>query len=105
MEITTVVDKAVSLPEAFILDNHKYIELRFKAIYGYNIAILRIPDRYDAKIVKIGNFWTFSPVIQLIYHLGLLAKLQTKTSRSCIFSLFLPHKYQVSLIGSTIIKN
>ncbi len=29
---------------------------------------------------------------------GLLAKLQTKTSRSCIFSLFLPHNYQVSLI-------
>ncbi len=27
-----------------------------------------------------------------------IAKLQTKTSRSCIFSLFLPHKYQVSLI-------
>ncbi len=29
---------------------------------------------------------------------GLLAKLLTKRSRGCIFSLFLPHKYQVSLI-------
>ena len=78
---------------------------------------LRIPDSYHAKKAKIGNFWTFSPVIQLIYHLfkiqkraflpkwlfvgfwkdGLLAKLQTNTSRSCIVSLFLPHKYQVSL--------
>ncbi len=58
---------------------------------------------------KNRQLWTFWPVIQLIYHLfkiqkrlfvgfwkdGLLAKLQT--SRSCIFSLFLPRKYQVSL--------
>ncbi len=27
---------------------------------------LRIPDSYDAKIVKIYNLWTFWPVIQLI---------------------------------------
>ncbi len=30
---------------------------------------LRIPDSYDAKIAKIGNFWKFWPVIQLINHL------------------------------------
>ncbi len=34
---------------------------------------------------------------------GLLAELQTKTSRSCIFSLFLSHKYQVSLIWNILI--
>ncbi len=28
--------------------------------------MLRIPDSYDAKIVKICNLWTFWPVIQLI---------------------------------------
>ncbi len=27
---------------------------------------LRIPDSYDAKIVKICNLWTFWPVLQLI---------------------------------------
>ncbi len=58
--------------------------------------LLRIPDTYEAKIAKIGNFWTFWPVIQLIKD-GLLAELQTKTSRRCIFSLFLAQKYQVSL--------
>ncbi len=30
------------------------------------LALLRIPDSYDAKIVKICNLWTFWPVIQLI---------------------------------------
>ncbi len=31
--------------------------------------LLRLPDTYEAKIAKTGNFWTFWPVIQLIYHL------------------------------------
>ncbi len=35
---------------------------------------LRIPDSYDAKIAKIVNFWTFWPVIQLIYHLFKIKK-------------------------------
>ncbi len=60
----------------------------------YNL--LRIPDTYEAKIAKICNFWTFQPVIQLINNL--LAKLQARMSRSCQFLIFLPHKYQVSLM-------
>ena len=35
---------------------------------------LRLPDSYEAKIAKIGNFWTFWPVIQLIYHLFKIQK-------------------------------
>ncbi len=34
--------------------------------HHYDIIFLRIPDSYDAKIVKICNLWTFWPVIQLI---------------------------------------
>ncbi len=30
-------------------------------------AYLRLPDTYEAKIAKNGNFWTFWPVFQLIY--------------------------------------
>ncbi len=31
--------------------------------------MLRLPDSYDAKRVKIYNFWTFGPVFKLINHL------------------------------------
>ncbi len=40
-----------------------------KGMTAYMNYILRIPDSYDAKIVRICNFWTFWPVIQLINHL------------------------------------
>ncbi len=70
----------------------------------YNFQNLRIPDSYDANIVKICNLWTFWPVIQLISPLfkirqkdGLLAELQATTSKSCRFLLFWHHNYQVSL--------
>ncbi len=65
-----------------------YIAFR-TAKYSY-MQLLRIPDTCEAKIAKIGNFWTFCPVI------GLLAELQAITSRSCIFLLILPYKHQVN---------
>ncbi len=70
------------------------------------ILTLRIPDTYDAKIAKICNIWTFLLVTQLIDNLlkirqkeqhwekrrfagflkdGLLAELQARVSRGCIF--------------------
>ena len=33
------------------------------------LVILRILARYEVKIAKICNFWTFWPVLQLINHL------------------------------------
>ena len=67
---------------------------------------LRLPDTYEVKIAKISLYTIFpksrkGPSMEHwvkwlfvgFWKDGLLAKWQTKTSRSCIFLLFLPHKY------------
>ncbi len=58
-----------------------------------NRQLLDILTCNSANVPSFQNPWLFVRFRKD----GLLAKLWTKTSRSCRFSLFLPHKYQVSL--------
>ena len=49
--------------------------------------VLRIPAMYEVKNRKICNFWTFWPVIQLIWcECGIITEFSTKISRSAVFA-------------------
>ncbi len=72
-----------------------------------SVNFLRILARYDAKIAKICNLWTFWPVIQLICHLleiqkkmGYYLNVQ-KLNIFAIFASYLASALNVFLVLST----
>ena len=69
-------------------------------LWGKNSRNLQLLDILTCNSANIPSLMAFCQILKRWF----ISKLQTKTSRSCIFSLFLAHKYQVSLRDRPIIR-